>query len=287
VADDGASEVTRRVIGRLACQTGAHGPAAARNVGWRAARAARAAIIAFTDDDCIPSPGWLRAGLGAMSDEMVAGASGRLVMPLPPNPTDYELNAARLADGQFIIANCFYCRSALELVSGFDERFTAAWGEDSDLQFTLLERGMVLASAQEAVVTHPICPAPWHVSLGQQRRNILNPLFHKKHPKLYRTLIQPSSPWRYYAIAAALPGALSGAPLRRPRLALSSGASWTLLTSVFCAKRLTQTSRSPRHIAAMLVTSALIPPLAIYWRLRGALRSARQAARRRWRVWFL
>src|SRR5438067_2239297 len=39
-----------------------HGPAAARNQGWRAAEGE---IIAFTDDDCIPSPGWLRHGLEA------------------------------------------------------------------------------------------------------------------------------------------------------------------------------------------------------------------------------
>jgi glycosyltransferase involved in cell wall biosynthesis len=288
VADDGANDTTRHLVERRARQAReigprvrylavkeAHGPAAARNVGWRAARAP---IIAFTDDDCIPSPGWLRAGLEALRDESVAGASGRLVMPLPAHPTDYELNAARLAGGQFITANCFYRRAALELVGGFDERFTAAWREDSDLQLELLERGRVLVSAQEAVVTHPIRPAPWHISLSQQRRNVFNPLLYKKHPKLYCALIQPSPPWRYYAILAALLGALVGALLRRPRLTVSSGGLWALLTSAFCAHRLADTSRSPRHIAAMLITSALIPPLALYWRLRGALQ---------WRVWFL
>src|SRR5262245_2817868 len=35
------------------------GPAAARNAGWRAARGP---IIAFTDDDCVPDPSWLRHG---------------------------------------------------------------------------------------------------------------------------------------------------------------------------------------------------------------------------------
>ena len=51
-------------------------------------------------------------------------------------------------------------RGALEMVGGFDERFTVAWREDSDLQFTLLERGMVLVPALRAVVTHSIRPAP-------------------------------------------------------------------------------------------------------------------------------
>src|SRR5437588_7342860 len=40
-----------------------HGPAAARNAGWRAAQGE---IIAFTDDDCIPDRQWLEAGVAAM-----------------------------------------------------------------------------------------------------------------------------------------------------------------------------------------------------------------------------
>jgi len=43
------------------------------------------------------------------------------------------------------------------------------------------------------------------------------------------------------------------------------------VTARFCARRLRGTSHAPRHVAEMAVTSALIPPLAIYWRLRGAL----------------
>jgi cellulose synthase/poly-beta-1,6-N-acetylglucosamine synthase-like glycosyltransferase len=288
VADDGARTATRLLVERYARWAGAsgppvrylavtraHGPAAARNAGWQAAHAP---VIAFTDDDCIPSPGWLRGGLEAMRNEMVVGASGRLVMPLSSYPTDYELNAARLAEGQFITANCFYRRSALELVGGFDERFTAAWREDSDLQFTLMERCMVLVFAPEAIVTHPIRPAPWHISLSQQRRNAFNPLLYKKHPALYHELVQSSPPWRYYVILATLLGALAGMITRRPRVALAGGALWTLLTGAFCARRLVGTSHAPGHVAAMLVTSALLPPLAVYWRLRGALH---------WRVLFL
>ena len=47
------------------------------------------------------------------------------------------------ARGEFVTANCFYRRDVLEAVGGFDERFRAPWREDSDLFFTLLERGGV------------------------------------------------------------------------------------------------------------------------------------------------
>src|SRR5689334_19234195 len=41
-----------------------HGPAAARNRGWKAAQGD---IIAFTDDDCIPLPDWLATGIHVFS----------------------------------------------------------------------------------------------------------------------------------------------------------------------------------------------------------------------------
>jgi hypothetical protein len=47
---------------------------------------------------------------------------------------------------------------------------------------------------------------------------------------------------------------------------------WVGLTGRFCARRLRGTSRAPGHVAEMVVTSALIPPLAVFWRVRGAVR---------------
>src|SRR5437764_6296260 len=148
VVDDAASDEARGVVtcwaARAAARglalryvpvTGAHGPAAARNDGWHAARGP---IIAFTDDDCLPTPGWLAAGVAAFVDG-VAGASGRVIVPLPRRwPTDYERNAAAIEHAEFVTANCFYRRDVLAAVGGFDERFAAPWREDSDLYFTLL-----------------------------------------------------------------------------------------------------------------------------------------------------
>ncbi|HYX49418.1 MAG TPA: glycosyltransferase, partial [Ktedonobacteraceae bacterium] len=187
IVDDAASDQTRCQVEQYAKRAGmegysiryfavseSHGPAAARNLGLYAAYGE---IIAFTDDDCIPSPGWLKAGVKALTNDAVAVA-GRIIVPLPPTPTDYEYNASYLAHSEFVTANCFIRRDALIRIGGFDERFTAAWREDSDLIFTLQELGARCIAAQEAVVIHPVRSAKWGISIYQQRKSIFNALLY-------------------------------------------------------------------------------------------------------------
>lgn len=245
-----------------------HGPAAARNAGWRTARSP---IVAFTDDDCLPTPGWLCAGLQAFAADVI-GVAGRVVVPLPPQPTDYERNAAALEHSEFVTANCFYRRSALAAVGGFDERFTSAWREDSDLYFTLLYCNGRLVTTPAAIVVHPVRPAPWGISLRQQRKSMFNALLYKKHPLLYRHRLGAPTPWHYYGIVSALLALLSSLAAGRRQTALGAATLWLLLTGRFCLRRLARTSPAPQHVAEMVVTSALIPPLSIFWRLYGAVR---------------
>jgi hypothetical protein len=192
------------------------------------------------------------------------------VVPLPSSPTDYELNAAGLELAEFVTANCFVRREALARIGGFDERFTAAWREDSDLQFTLLEQGADIATAPEAVVLHPVRPAPWGVCLGQQAKSFFEALLYKKHPRLYRDRIRPAFPWDYYVIALSLGFAILALAAGAAEIASIAAAVWAWFTARFCALRLRGTSRAPRHIAEMIVTSLVIPLFAIYWRLYGA-----------------
>jgi cellulose synthase/poly-beta-1,6-N-acetylglucosamine synthase-like glycosyltransferase len=200
------------------------------------------------------------------------GACGTIRVPLSNEPTDYERDAAGLERAEFATANCFYTRRALDDVGGFDERFTAAWREDSDLFLALLEKGKRLGFARDAVVVHPVRPAGWGVSIRQQRKSMFNALLYKKHPLLYRERVQASPPWIYYAIVAALAGATLAAAFSRGWLVLVMLGAWALLTASFCARRLRGTSRARGHVTEMVVTSMLIPPLAVYWRLRGAVR---------------
>jgi GT2 family glycosyltransferase len=281
IVDDGATQETWKTVRTLASSVSLPairyiaaprrgGPAAARNLGWRAARGT---IVAFTDDDCIPLPEWLAEGAAALDDPGCSGVWGDIVVPLPEQPTDHDLNTKGLEQSPCATANCFYRRDALASVGGFDERFTSAWREDSDLEFTLLENGHRLTSCKRAVVMHPARPASWGISLGQQRNNLFNALLYKKHPGLYRTRLQAQPPWRYYAAVGALAGTLAGAFLMEsPPMIMVGAAVWIGLTADFCRRRLRSTSRRPSHVAEMIVTSALIPPIGIFWRLRGAVR---------------
>jgi GT2 family glycosyltransferase len=247
---------------------GARGPAAARNLGWRIARGA---IVAFTGDDTIPMPSWLSEAL-AVIDDRTDAVRGRIDMPVPARPTDYQRDASRLQSSEFALANCFIRRSVLAALGGFDERFRRRWREDSDLYFRLLDSGAAIVDAPRSLVIHPVRPAPWGVSLLQPRKIAFDALLYKKHPRRYREKIRATPRWDYYAIVAALVLAVAGGQAGSPVVAAVGAAIWLCMTLWLCARRLQGTSRSPSHVAEMVLTSALIPPLAVFWRIAGAIR---------------
>ena len=253
---------------------GGHGPAAARNAGWQAARAP---VVAFTDDDTIPDPDWLGAGERAVEPDVVA-VSGRVVVPspnppvdgAPAAPTDHELMTRGLETAEFVTANAFVRRSALSQVGGFDERFKRAWREDSDLQFALLDKGRI-ARCEAAVVEHPVRAEAWGVSLRQQKNVFYDALLYKKHPRLYRERILARPPWDYYAVVALSIAATVFVVTGVIGSAVVSAAVALILIGALARRRLRRTSHAPAHVIEMIVTSVAIPYLSVYWRLRGAI----------------
>jgi GT2 family glycosyltransferase len=281
VVDDGPHDATKTLVQQWSHRmkikgldltyipnNGPHGPAAARNRGWRAARAP---IIAFTDDDTVPTPGWLENGLASF-DDTVHVLCGRVEMPLSGEPTDYERDAKNLETAEFVTANCFCRKEVLDFMNGFDERFRLAWREDSDLHFRLIGLQANILRANQAVVVHPVRPAQWGVSIAQQKKIVFDALLYKKHPLLYRQKIRATPRWDYYVIVAALFMLLVGLVSADRTLALASLTVWLGMTAYLFLIRLRGTRKSLSHVVEMAVTSFLIPPQAVYWRMVGALR---------------
>ena len=245
-----------------------HGPAAARNLGWRSAQGQ---ILAFTDEDAVPSPSWLAQGLAAFGDD-VDVLCGRVDMRLPARLADAGHAVYETQEDAFCIANCFCRKSLLERLDGFDERFEQAAHCDTDLHFRLLALDARIARAPEALVVLPMQPAPWGASLARTRAAVFDALLYKKHPQLYRERIAAAPPWDYYLAVAALLATLGFLAAGSAAVALLTGLGWLALTARLCLQRLRGTLHSAAHITDVIVTSALIPPLAVFWRLAGAIR---------------
>jgi GT2 family glycosyltransferase len=160
-------------------------PARQRNLGWRAARAG---LVAFTDDDCRPEPDWLERLL-----EVAAGRPGAVVQGATrPDPLEHDVFAAPHVHtltvdppGRFAqTCNILYPRDLIERLGGFDER--AVTGEDIDLSLRAQEAGAALAAAPDAVVNHAVeaFALPAFVRLNLRWRHLAYVV--KRHPALRR-----------------------------------------------------------------------------------------------------
>jgi hypothetical protein len=186
----------------------AAGPAAARNTGWRAARAP---WIVFLDDDVRPEPAWWRrlpADLAVPAD--VGGVQGQLAVPMPGHrrPTDWERTTGGLGNGLWITADMAYRRAALAAVGGFDERFPRAFREDSELAHRIRLGGWRLVRGERRVI-HPVRPeGPW-VSLRAQRGNADDALLRRMYGPGWRDLLGVPRGRRRSHVATTAAGALA------------------------------------------------------------------------------
>jgi len=245
------------------------GPATARNLGWRSAKHP---LITFTDDDCQPAPEWLETFIRHYNDEEFIVFSGHTYVPLSDNPTDYELNIGNLQTADFITANCACTYKALLKVNGFDERYKAAWREDSDLEFKFISQKIPILKIKDAVVVHPVRQAPWGVSIKEQKKGIYDALLFKKFPQLYRSKIQAKPLWNYYLINVLWIVLFISIITNNTMGIIFVLGLQLLLLSTFVYKRLQSSKKSLSHILEMLGTSIIIPSLSVFWRIYGNIK---------------
>jgi histidinol-phosphate phosphatase family protein len=250
------------------------GPAAARNVGWRAASAE---WIAFLDDDVVPAPDWAERLAEDLVDlgREVAGTQGRIVVPLPAGrrPTDWERDVAGLERARWATADMAYRRSVLAEVGGFDERFRRAYREDAELALRVQAGGYRLVRGRRSV-THPVPrPERW-ASLRRQAGNADDALMAALHGDWQRAPGEPRGRRPRHLAVSAL-GALVVAALlaRRERPARAAAAGWALGTAELAWARIAPGPRTREEIATMLATSVVLPAVATFHWLVGVARA--------------
>jgi hypothetical protein len=250
-------------------RSGGRGPAAARNAGLRAATAD---WVAFLDDDVVPQPGWLdalRADLDGLPRH-VAGSQGRLVVPRPARPTDWQRDVGGLERAAFITADMAYRRAPLVAARGFDERFGRAYREDGELAIRLRAGGYTLVRGRRACV-HPVPDAGRLVSLRRQAGNEDDALMRALHGSGWR--LAAGAPRgrrrRHLAVTASAVLALVALAAGRRRAAALAAAAWLAGTAELAAARIAPGPRTADEVATMIATSVAMPPLAALHWLRG------------------
>ncbi|WP_111508759.1 HAD-IIIA family hydrolase [Mycobacterium kyogaense] len=253
-------------------RSGGRGPAAARNVGWRAARTR---WVCFLDDDVMPTARWLsdlHHDLTAAESTGAVGSQGRLDVPRQAagRSTDDEQRTLRLATAQWITADMAYRRDVLVEVGGFDHRFPRAYREDSDIALRTTAAGHRIVRGDRRCL-HPVAPATWRSSLRVQVGNRDNALMRRKFGPRWRYRIGEGRgrlPAHVATIGALAAAALATASGHR-RTAVGAGLAWAGLTAQFAVRRHLASSRTPAELGPIAVTSMLIPPLATWHRLAG------------------
>jgi histidinol-phosphate phosphatase family protein len=262
--------------------SGGRGPAAARNVGWRAVGTD---WVVFLDDDVRVTPSWLRRVDTDLRDVEpdVAAVAGEITVPLTRRrrPTDWERGTAGLETAKWITADIAYRRAALRRLGGFDERFRRAFREDADLALRALDAGYRIADGRRLTL-HPVRPAPWWASVATQRGNADDALMRAVHgPSWHERAAAPVGRRnRHLAISAAGLGAVGAALCGRNRLAVLGAVSWAAGTAEFARARIAPGPRDLAEVTAMTVTSIAVPPVATWHWLRGLVR---HRAARPWR----
>lgn len=169
VVVDSASEdpAVRRIAehaGAIVARENVPGAARARNVG---AASSTAPVLAFTDDDCRPTPDWIsEIVVGFGTDEQVGFVTGPVT---PDRETGMQVSVTGHEERRRVTAdtpietighgaNLAVRRDAFEAVGGFDETLGAGvplgGSEDQDLFWRLLRHGFEGRFEPAASVVH-------------------------------------------------------------------------------------------------------------------------------------
>lgn len=179
----------------LYIHTDVKGAVKARN---RGAFYASGKVLAYIDDDCMPSKNWLKNARPYFDKPDVIGVEGFIRSDKMDDPRYRTVTNEGFEGIGFLTANLFLKLDIFNAINGFDEAFdNPHFREDSDLGWRALEYGKI-PFAKDVMVFHP----PHLRSVGRESLDERNAFFEKdalllkKHPVRYRELFLREGHWR-------------------------------------------------------------------------------------------
>jgi GT2 family glycosyltransferase len=242
VVADGCQDNTAEAVKKLSVpyrliliEQPSSGPAKARN---RGAKEASAPLLMFLDDDIEPAPNLIESHLKASQKEQGGIILG--YFPFTPNLNEKDLLSVghrlwwsqqfskkfmanyRFTFFDFITANVSIKRHLFDEVGGFDESFSAAITEDSELGLRLLKQRLNFIISSESISIHnairpednlfkrKIAEGQSHILLLRKHPEVLpslpliNIIDKKNYYKLYRPEILFRLLWFYPILAQVI-----------------------------------------------------------------------------------
>jgi GT2 family glycosyltransferase len=193
---DGTAEAVRYLgsafPGLQVTEVSLKNPARGRNAG---ARLAQGKYLAFTDDDCLVDPGWLKALVDRLEEPGVVGVAGRTTT-IWKDVTPLTHQVERQGDMRIVpTCNAAVSREAFEKIGGFYENFPYPFHEDTDLFWRLEALGKV-EYVPEARVIHPPRKDSFSKAVRSLRYFESEFIVAARHPALYRKN-RSRSPWLF------------------------------------------------------------------------------------------
>jgi glycosyltransferase involved in cell wall biosynthesis len=229
-------------------------------------------IVGFTDDDCIPQPGWIAHAVEFLDHNgHYAGVAGQTSVERVETASYPLREFKRLERPGLRTNNIFYRKSALNAAGGFDERFTVQ-REDVDLAFSIQSMGQTIGYCSDVKVLH--CHRDnerWDLLKNCWNRRF-DPLLYKKHPIAYRkwigTPFTPSIAMMFFMHVMLGASCLAGGPLFWSIATAADGGCATMLA----IRRNSHSINNSRQIVRDVAAYCIAPFILLAALLHGGIR---------------
>lgn len=287
VVDDGSTDGTESRVSTAAAESGLRarcvrnpnrGTGSARNYGTQLSEAE---FIAYMDDDVVCRDDCVANALSHFTSDQIGAVEATMLIA----GTDEPLLKKSAAQG-FITNAIFYRKSALDRIGGFaDDFFDPDSGlffrDDLDLGFRLLEAGYQAVHADDVVAWHPFIYHDLSACFVHARRYMVDPLLYRKHPRLFRTMLERK---RIGPFACGRPlhrgcqlfgigfvGIIAGWIARMPQVVAPAAA---LTLAGYMVVRIKFQGGRALHLWNLPETLAFValPGWYVYWYVRGCLK---------------